>query len=162
AFTVRYRSHARSPEVLYALARIAQSNGQNERAIAAYRRLIDAYPKAAQSREARWRIGWIYYQAGEWGAAARAFDAAAPGGGAAARDAGYWEARAPGGGGDGAGAARLYRAVWEGARATYSAWWAARGRARAERAAAARAAPPQPRLRDTPAGTDPYHWSRAR
>ncbi|MEO8605143.1 MAG: transglycosylase SLT domain-containing protein [bacterium] len=163
-FAARYRGHARSPEVLYALARIDQSDGRDAAAIAAYRRVIDAYPGASQSREARWRIGWIRYQAGDWNDAAAAFAAAAQGrDAAAAPDVVYWQARALERAGDRAAAARLYRAIIDQAPANYYALWASR-RLGEERSATAAlpAPPPTPVLGAVPSGTAPYHWDHAR
>jgi len=163
-FAARYRGDAHYSEVLYALGRIAQSDGDDDAAIATYRRLIEAYPNSAQAREARWRIGWIHYSARQWSAAAQAFDAAAQGRDvAAAPDAIYWQARALERAGDRAAAARLYRSVLEHAPASYYALWAAQRLGEAGAGSRVPAvAPPQRQLGDAPGGSDAYHWTRAR
>ncbi|MDX2165602.1 MAG: transglycosylase SLT domain-containing protein [Deltaproteobacteria bacterium] len=162
-YLARYRGQARSAEVLYALARIAQGDGDTTAAIAGYRRLIDAYPSAPQAREARWRIGWIAYQAGDYRAAASAFDAAAQGrGAAAAPDAVYWEGRALQRAGERAAAAARYREVLEQAPGSYYATWAARRLGTETAVTATPAPPPRPAIGAPPPGSDPYHWMRAR
>jgi soluble lytic murein transglycosylase len=162
-FAARYPGNAHMPEVLYALGRIAQGDAADDAAVATYRRLIDSYPNSAQAREARWRIGWIRYRAGQWNAAAQAFAAAAGRDTNASADAVYWEARARERAGDRAAAQALYRSVLERWPASYYALWAAK-RLGAERGArrAIAAAPAQRAIGAAPSGADDYHWIRAR
>lgn len=162
AYLAAYRGRARSAEVLYALARIAQGEGNDAAAIAGYRRLIDAHPGSLQAREARWRIGWIDYRAGNWRDAARAFAAAAQGrGAAAAPDAVYWQARSLERAGDRGAATALYRQLLAQAPDSYYADWADH-RLGATRRGGAVAPPRTPQLGAPPPGSDPYHWIRAR
>jgi soluble lytic murein transglycosylase len=161
-YLASYRGQARTAEVLYALARIAQGEGNDAAAIAGYRRLIDAYPGSLQARDARWRIGWIDYRAGDWRDAARAFAAAAQGrGAAAAPDAVYWQARALERAGDRGAAAALYRDLLEQAPDSYYADWAEQRLGEPRRTGSV--TPPRPpQLGAPPSGSDPYHWTRAR
>ena len=163
-FLARHPRHARTPEVRYALARIAAGEGDDAAAIAAYRRLIEAFPDAPQAREARWRIGWIRYQAGAWPEAAAAFAAAAQGRGVSgAPDAVYWQARALERAGDRAAAKELYRTLLERAPASYYGDWAARRLGEARDSGAAPAVPPRPgAVGAAPPDTDPDQWVRAR
>jgi len=161
-FSRRYPGHPRMPEVLYALARIAQGEEHADDAIRIYERLADDYPSSPQAGEARWRIGWILYQQGRFPAAASAFaDAAAGATGAARAEALYWRGRSLERAGDRAGALGIYDTLLAEAPASYYAYWAEQ---RIGRPAAGLQpiAPPAPRaIGPVPPGGDPYHWSRA-
>lgn len=160
----RYPGQSRSAEALYALGRIAQGQGRDDDAVSDYRRLIAATPGSSQARDARWRIGWIAYRQGRFADAANAFAAAAQGGGPAqAPEAWYWRARALERAGDRAAATTGYRAVLDQAPASYYAYWAEQRLSRPRPPAAVHVAGSPPRqLGAPPAGTDGYHWQKAR
>ena len=163
-YLARYPGGPRAAEALYALGRIAQGQGRDDDAVAFYRRLIAAAPASTQARDARWRIGWIAYRQARFGDAAAAFAAAAQGAGPAqAPEAWYWRARSLDRAGDRAAALAGYRAVLDQAPASYYAHWAEQRLSGTAATAPMRVPSPVPRqLAAAPAGTDGYHWNKAR
>src|SRR6185369_11584545 len=126
-----------------------------DEAIALYTQLADTYPASSVAHDARWRIGWIRYQARRYAEAATAFGRSAAGAGpAAAADAYYWQARALERDGDRAAAKRLYGMITSEAPGSYYADLAERRLGRTSGSVQPIAAPPPVQIGAPPPGTD--------
>ena len=93
---VDFPSGPQAAESVYAIARIHQEARRYPQAAAQFARLADLYPKSSLASEARFRVGWCQYRAGNRARAAEVFA------GLAERDsferaaAYYWQSRASG------------------------------------------------------------------
>jgi soluble lytic murein transglycosylase len=106
------RTAARAPgtpaafEAEYALGRIAQEEGEWERAARHYATVARS-GDAALGRSGRWGMAWVAYLAGDWSRAANGFAAIVARDDGDALAARYWEARALQRANDPAGSAQL-------------------------------------------------------
>jgi soluble lytic murein transglycosylase len=85
--------HPKYETVQYALARIAETGGRDDEAIALFRRLAAEGGESDLAREARWRLAWMPYQRGDLAAADAAFAALGAGSAKDLAAAFYWRAR---------------------------------------------------------------------
>jgi soluble lytic murein transglycosylase len=156
----RYPS-ARRAEVLYALGRIEEAARHDEAAVFFYSDLARVAPQTKEGGEALWRIGWIRYQAGEWNAAAQAFDRALS---ASNSDAAlYWKARALERAGELAAAVPVYERILSGDPVGYYAHWAEERLHRDSLLGPiGELDGPPHEIGTPPAPADPYHLTRAR
>ncbi len=172
AFTRYLTLYPRGPKRLdarYAIARIHDSARRTDDARTAYRDLIRSAPGHALANEARWRLGWIEYRAGEWFKAAEHFAELVERTTGGERDgAMYWRARCHQQLGNGARARSLYAAIAK--KRSYYGMWAARRIAQIEgqglpsfsvrRLATASTVKPPPHPGRPPEEIDAFHWNR--
>ncbi len=70
-----YPSSPLAAEGLYKAARLYQINGNRQKAVVAYNRLVKTYPRSKYAKYGTWNLGWIYYRQGMYGRADAQFSA---------------------------------------------------------------------------------------
>jgi len=152
-------AHPKRDTARYALGRIAERAGDQVQATAEYRRLIATGRDPELVREARWRIAWSLYRAGDDTSAAEAFAAIARTRGSDEAAGLYWEARTRARGAATSAPAELYRALLARAPDSYYAELAERRLGES----APLPPPPEPLAGDPEAlAIYDFHWTRAR
>ena len=155
----RFPEHPKAPDALFALGRIAETDGDLARAARRYEETAARGRGDALAREAAWRAGFVRWLGRDYTGAATAFA-----GLGADDEAAYWRARALESAGDRAAARTLYEEVRARNPHGYLAWWIdERLDDRGVAAASAPAAPDPP----VPLTTAPplsaigtYHYTR--
>lgn len=85
----KFPTHAKRPEAMHALARIAEAAGDMPLAAKRYGEILRSYPSSRVAETAAWRRGFVHYLAGNYVGAAEAWHDLGE------KDAGvYWRARA--------------------------------------------------------------------